>query len=209
MGNNPFINDLLQIGSVQIKTEDFFTWTSGLKSPIYCDNRLTMSYPSIRKRIAEGFAAAIRNKGEKIDVIAGCATAGIPHAAWVADLLELPMVYVRSSPKKHGKGNRIEGVVEKGSRAIVIEDLISTGKSSIEAAEALQNEGVEIVDVLSIFTYNLTLAEEAFKNSNLTYQSLAAYDELLTLMKENEELSAAQLEKLEKWKADPQIFTES
>ncbi len=209
MDSNPFINDLLQIGSVQIKTEDFFTWTSGLKSPIYCDNRLTMSYPSIRKRIAEGFVTIIRNKVEKIDVIAGCATAGIPHAAWVADLLELPMVYVRSSPKKHGKGNRIEGVVEKGSRAIVIEDLISTGKSSIEAAEALQNEGVEIVDVLSIFTYNLTLAEEAFKNSNLTYQSLAAYDELLTLMKDNEELSETQIEKLEKWKADPQIFTES
>src|SRR5690625_4172391 len=122
-------NDLLNIGAVQIRTENYFTWTSGIKSPIYCDNRLTMSYPNVRKNIIRAFVNQIEEYGWKPDCIAGCATAGIPHAAWLADELDLPMIYVRSSPKGHGKGNQIEGKLESNQQIVVVEDLISTGGS--------------------------------------------------------------------------------
>src|SRR5690625_3307107 len=160
--NNNIAKDLLHIKAVQINTDHYFTWTSGLKSPIYCDNRLTMSYPNIRKKIAQLFKDKINKLEIKPDLIAGCATAGIPHAAWLADLMDLPMVYVRSSPKGHGKGNQIEGAIHKGKKAIVIEDLVSTGGSSINAARALQQEGIEVIAVLAIFTYNLQRSKELF-----------------------------------------------
>ncbi|RWZ60665.1 orotate phosphoribosyltransferase [Halobacillus fulvus] len=205
---NSIIHDLIEIGAVKIETENLFTWTSGLKSPIYCDNRLTMSYPDVRKKIAHQFAETIRELGE-VDVIAGCATAGIPHAAWVADLLELPMVYVRSSAKKHGKGNQIEGEFKKGQRVVVIEDLISTGKSSIAAAEALRESGAEVVTVLSIFTYGLEKAEEAFQEHNLTYQSIASYEELLSQLLESGQLQTEERDQLAEWRTDPYVFTKS
>ncbi|MCA0969339.1 orotate phosphoribosyltransferase [Halobacillus litoralis] len=198
------ISDLISIEAVKIETEDFFTWTSGVRSPIYCDNRLTMSYPAIRKRIARAFAEKI---GEEVDVIAGCATAGIPHAAWIADALELPMVYVRGSRKKHGKGNQIEGVVRPGQKAVVIEDLISTGKSSIQAAEALREAGVEVVEVLSIFTYGLDSAEEAFRDADLTYRSLATYNELMEELNQRGTLSDEEHERMSMWRKNPYIFT--
>src|SRR5690625_2033207 len=141
--NHELIKDLLHIKAVQINTENYFTWTSGIKSPIYCDNRLTMSYPAIRKKIAKLFVKMITTNGYEPDLIAGCATAGIPHAAWVADLMELPMVYVRSAPKSHGQGKQIEGQVQGGQKAIVIEDLISTGQSALNVVEALEQAGVE------------------------------------------------------------------
>src|SRR5690625_3624404 len=131
--------DLYDIQSVQIKVEGYFTWTSGIQSPIYCDNRLTMSYPAVRQKIRQAFIEKIATMKEKPDVIAGCATAGIPHAAWLAEELNLPMVYVRSSAKAHGKGNQIEGTFKKGQKILVIEDLISTGGSSIHAAQALRD----------------------------------------------------------------------
>src|SRR5699024_6613252 len=134
-----------------------FTWTSGIESPIYCDNRLTMSYPSIRKKITAAFVEKLEQFNIKPDVIAGCATAGIPHAAWLADALDLPMVYVRSKPKGHGKGNQIEGKVERGQKAVVIEDLISTGGSSLESAKVLRDSGLEVSHVLAIFTYGLAV----------------------------------------------------
>src|SRR5690625_4844974 len=137
--------DLLAIKAVQIKTDHYFTWTSGIKSPIYCDNRLTMSHPSVRKRTTEAFVQKIEKMDEKPDVIAGCATAGIPHAAWLADRLELPMVYVRSKPKGHGKENQIEGEIRKGQKVLIIEDLISTGGSAIEAAEAVEQAGGNVL----------------------------------------------------------------
>ncbi|MEC3886157.1 orotate phosphoribosyltransferase [Halobacillus litoralis] len=208
MSQSTLIRDLLHIGAVKIETDNYFTWTSGLKSPIYCDNRLTMSYPEIRKSIAEAFVNKIKRLGH-IDVIAGCATAGIPHAAWVADLMDLPMVYVRSSAKKHGKGNQIEGHVVKGQKAIVIEDLISTGKSSIEAAEALKKEGVEVVEVLSIFTYNLQAAEDAFKDTSYSYQSLTSYEELLQQLLNENQIEKEQEQLLMKWSQDPYVFTNS
>ena len=144
--------ELLEIKAVQINANDYFTWTSGIKSPIYCDNRLTMSYPAVRKKIVTAFAEKIAAMEEKPDIIAGCATAGIPHAAWLAEKLDLPMVYVRSKPKGHGKGNQIEGKISRGQKVLVIEDLISTGGSSIESAKALQAEGADVLAVFAIFT---------------------------------------------------------
>lgn len=209
MDNKRLIRDLLEIGAVKIQTEDFFTWTSGIQSPIYCDNRLTMSYPEIRSHIADAFVEKIKSLNKEVDVIAGCATAGIPHAAWIAERLNLPMVYVRSSAKKHGKGNQIEGQLQKGQRAVVIEDLISTGKSSVETADALQNAGVEVLEVFSIFTYGLQEAEQTFSKKGYTYQSLASYEDLLAQMVEDEHLQFEQKELLEKWRLDPHIFTKA
>jgi len=207
--DDQLIQDLLRIEAVKIEVEDMFTWTSGLRSPIYCDNRLTMSYPEIRRRVADGFVKLIKELEPDVDVIAGCATAGIPHAAWVAERMDLPMIYVRSSPKKHGKGNQIEGHVEKGQRAVVIEDLISTGKSSIESAQALRMAGVEVETVLSIFTYNLERANEAFQESELSYQSLASFDQLLLQLIQQGQLKEKEVQLLNEWKKDPAVFTQN
>ncbi len=157
--------DLLQIEAVQIKTEKsaYFTWTSGIRSPIYCDNRLTMSYPNIRKRIVTAFVEMLATSPYKPDVIAGCATAGIPHAAWLADALDLPMIYVRSKPKGHGKENQIEGVATQGQKVLVIEDLISTGGSSIDTANVLRKQGMDVEAVFAIFTYGLKKAAKHFQ----------------------------------------------
>ncbi|MGP4059749.1 orotate phosphoribosyltransferase [Halobacillus sp. H74] len=209
MKNQQLISDLLAIGAVRIETEDFFTWTSGIKSPVYCDNRLTMSYPKIRRQIAETFVKKINRIEPAIGVIAGCATAGIPHAAWVADQMDLPMVYVRSSAKKHGKGNQIEGQIESGQRVVVIEDLISTGKSSIAAADALEKAGVEVVEVLSIFTYGLKRAEEAFTEKGYTYSAIASYENLLDQLVEENVMKADERKLMEKWRQDPYVFTQS
>src|SRR5690625_1273644 len=166
---NDVARDLLHIEAVQIKTEkaDYFTWTSGIRSPIYCDNRLTMSYPDIRKRIVAAFVEMLSKSSYEPDVIAGCATAGIPHAAWLADELDLPMVYVRSKPKGHGKGNQVEGEVNQGQKVLVIEDLISTGGSSIEAAAALREAGMDVVAVFAIFTYGIDRSVNAFAGEKL------------------------------------------
>ena len=207
--DDQLIQDLLKIEAVKIEVEDMFTWTSGLRSPIYCDNRLTMSYPEIRRHVADGFVKLIKELEPDVDVIAGCATAGIPHAAWVAERMDLPMVYVRSSPKKHGKGNQIEGHIEKGQRAVVIEDLISTGKSSIESAQALRTAGVEVETILSIFTYNLERANEAFQESQLSYQSLASFDQLLLQLIQQGQLKEKEVQLLNEWKKDPAVFTQN
>ncbi|MFZ0475359.1 MAG: orotate phosphoribosyltransferase [Halobacillus sp.] len=207
--DDQLIQDLLKIEAVKIEVEDMFTWTSGLRSPIYCDNRLTMSYPEIRRHVADGFVKLIKELEPDVDVIAGCATAGIPHAAWVAERMDLPMVYVRSSPKKHGKGNQIEGHIEKGQRAVVIEDLISTGKSSIESAQALRTAGVEVETILSIFTYNLERANEAFQKSQLSYQSLASFDQLLLQLIQQGQLKEKEVQLLNEWKKDPAVFTQN
>ena len=198
------IQDLIKIEAVKIETEDLFTWTSGVRSPIYCDNRLTMSYPAIRRKIT---AAFVKNIDPSVDLIAGCATAGIPHAAWVAEQMELPMVYVRGSAKKHGKGNQIEGVIKEGQRAVVIEDLISTGKSSIQAAEALQDAGVEVVEVLSIFTYGLEWADNAFQEKGIAYRSLASYDELVEQLVEENKMTDEERIRMTEWRENPLVFT--
>lgn len=187
--NKQITKELLEIGAVQINLDTYFTWTSGLKSPIYCDNRLTMSYPKVRKNIARAFILMLEQDGFKPDVIAGCATAGISHAAWLSDLLGLPMVYVRSKPKGHGKGNQIEGASVEGKTVLVIEDLISTGGSSIEAAKALQQAGANILAVYSIFTYGLNKSKDAFLQANIAYNSITGFDELIQELIGSGELS--------------------
>ena len=146
---------LLSIDAVSLNPTDPFTWASGMKSPIYCDNRITMSYPAVRREIALGLAKMITTHYPEVEVIAGTATAGIPHAAWVAELLDLPMVYIRSKAKDHGKGNQIEGRISDNQKMVVIEDLISTGGSVIEAAQAAASEGANILGVAAIFNYEL------------------------------------------------------
>lgn len=137
--------DLLEIKAVSLSPNEQYTWASGIKSPIYCDNRITMSYPSVRREIAKGLAELIKRDYPEAEVIAGTATAGIPHAAWVAELLDLPMVYIRGKAKDHGKGNQIEGRITKNQKMVIIEDLISTGGSVIDAAVAAKNEGADVI----------------------------------------------------------------
>jgi|SRR5690625_4138330 len=192
--------DLLNIKAVQINPDDYFTWTSGIKSPIYCDNRLTMSHPSIRKKITNVFMELLKNQEEKPDVIAGCATAGIPHAAWLADALELPMVYVRSKPKGHGKGNQIEGEVTKGQKALVIEDLISTGGSSIEAAKALRQEGLDVIGVFAIFTYGLHKSVKAFSEEDLKLKAITNFDQLVDVLTADGKVTLEDKDQLIAWR---------
>lgn len=172
-------SSLLSIGAVELRPQNPFTWTSGIKSPIYCDNRLTMSSPVVRKQIAEALARNIQDFFPQTEVIAGTATAGIPHAAWVSDVLNLPMVYVRSKAKEHGRGNQIEGKLVAGQKVIVVEDLISTGGSSIDAVRALEAQGCEVLGVVCIFTYNLNRADELFEEARIKYISLTNFDALV------------------------------
>ncbi|AYC29187.1 orotate phosphoribosyltransferase [Paenisporosarcina cavernae] len=190
---------LLDVQAVELRPQDPFTWASGIKSPIYCDNRLTMSYPATRKEIASAMAEVISSYFSEVEVLAGTATAGIPHAAWVSDKMELPMVYVRSSAKKHGRGNQIEGRLVPGQKAVVIEDLISTGGSSIEAVRALQEAGCEVLGVVSIFSYGLDRAEEAFQELGIPSISLTDFE---TLSKEaivSGAISSEDAEPLKEW----------
>lgn len=192
--------DLLKIKAVQIQTENYFTWTSGIKSPIYCDNRLTMSYPDIRKKIAKAFVQKLEEQSEKPDVIAGCATAGIPHAAWLAEELNLPMVYVRSSPKGHGKGNQIEGKIEKGDKVVVIEDLISTGGSAIDAANVLKEVGANVLGVQAIFTYGLNKATKNFAKANIELTTITSFDYLLDVLLEDGTITEEDKANLLEWR---------
>jgi orotate phosphoribosyltransferase len=192
---------LLDIGAVHLRPNDPFTWTSGMKSPIYCDNRLTLSYPAVRKDIITGFAKLV-DKIE-VDVIAGTATAGIPHAALLADKLDLPMIYVRGSAKGHGKQNQIEGKIEKGQKVVLVEDLISTGGSVIQAAEALRASGAEVVAIVAIFTYEFQKAYDALEVANIPTHVLTSYSTLLTVAKEQGTITAEQEERLNEWRKDP------
>lgn len=171
--------NLLDIKAVELRPNDYFTWTSGLKSPIYCDNRLTMSYPNVRRSIAQGLAQIIKDKYPEATVIAGTATAGIPHAAWVSEILDLPMSYVRDSKKKHGKTNQIEGRITKDDKVVVVEDLISTGISSINVVKALRDTGCEVLGVVAIFSYLINKSKEAFEEENISYETLTNYDALI------------------------------
>lgn len=171
--------NLLDIKAVELRPNDYFTWTSGLKSPIYCDNRLTMSYPNVRRSIAQGLAQIIKDKYPEATVIAGTATAGIPHAAWVSEILNLPMSYVRDSKKKHGKTNQIEGRITKDDKVVVVEDLISTGISSINVVKALRDTGCEVLGVVAIFSYLINKSKEAFEEENISYETLTNYDALI------------------------------
>ena len=192
--------DLLAIQAVALRPNDYFTWTSGIKSPIYCDNRITMSYPSIRREIAAGMVEVIKEKYQAVEVIAGTATAGIPHAAWVSELLDLPMIYVRDSAKKHGKTNQIEGRVLEGQKVVIIEDLISTGLSSLKVAKALREAGAEVLGVVAIFSYELTKAHEAFSQAGVEYITLTNYLVLVKEAVDSEYIHQEDVEKLLEWR---------
>lgn len=197
---------LLKIEAVALRPEEPFTWTSGIKSPIYCDNRLTMSYPDIRSLIADGFAALVRELHPDAEVIAGTATAGIPHAAWVADKLGLPMIYIRDKAKGHGKQNQIEGVLKPGAKTVVIEDLISTGGSSLKAALAVNEAGGSALGVLAIFTYQLEQAESAFRDAGMPLHTLSNYTALIETAVKLGRIREADVELLQSWRKDPQAF---
>ncbi|RXZ77088.1 orotate phosphoribosyltransferase [Paenibacillaceae bacterium] len=197
---------LLDIGAVALRPNEPFTWTSGLKSPIYCDNRLTMSHPEVRDLIAEGFAAIIRERYPDAEVIAGTATAGIPHAAWVAAKLNLPMIYIRDKAKGHGKQNQIEGKLAAGQKVVVIEDLISTGGSSLKAALAVQEAGGEVAAVLAIFTYQFAAAAEAFVAEGIPLATLSGYSALIKTAHELGTVSDEEVKILQSWREDPQSF---
>jgi orotate phosphoribosyltransferase len=194
---------LLSIQAVALQPSNPFTWSSGIKSPIYCDNRLTMSYPEVRRDVARGLAQLIKEKFPEAEIIAGTATAGIPHAAWVSEQLDLPMIYVRSSSKGHGKGNQIEGKAEKNDKVVIVEDLISTGGSSITCAKALREAGCDVLGVVSIFTYEMDKARIAFADSEVPYYSLSDYSTLIEVAEEHQYVTKEELNKLRKWKQNP------
>lgn len=196
--------ELLNIKAVFLNPGDPFTWSSGIKSPIYCDNRLTLSYPAVRKQIADGLVSMIREHFPEVDVIAGTATAGIPHAAWVSERMDLPMCYVRSKAKGHGKGNQIEGKVLPGQKVVVIEDLISTGGSCITAVEALRESECEVLGVAAIFTYELQKGEDALNEHGIEAVSLSDYSSLLEAAEEEGLISRADLVELKEWRRDPE-----
>ena len=196
---NEIAHAMLKVGAVELNPTDLFTWASGIKSPIYCDTRLTISDPVIRKQLANGLAQNIKEFFPETEVIAGTATAGIPHAAWVSDILELPMVYVRSKAKEHGRGNQIEGKYTAGQKVVVVEDIVSTGGSSITAVEALRAAGCEVVGVVCVYTYNLPKAEEAFDAAGVKYVSLTNFDYLVEAANESGAISPDQIPFLKEW----------
>lgn len=195
--------DLLDIKAVFLRPNEPFTWASGIKSPIYCDNRLTLSYPNVRKDIENGLAKLIKDNFPDAACLMGTATAGIAHAALVADILDLPMGYVRGGAKSHGRNNRIEGIVEPGMKVVVVEDLISTGGSSLECVEALREAGCEVIGLIAIFTYGLPKATTNFEAANCKYATLTDYDTLIEVAKENNYIKDEDMEKLKAWKKDP------
>jgi orotate phosphoribosyltransferase len=194
---------LINIKAVCLSPNEPFTWTSGIKSPIYCDNRLTLSYPAVRKQIAKGLQNLIQTYFADAEMIAGTATAGIPHAAWVSEALELPMCYVRSKAKGHGRGNQIEGKVQEGQKVVVVEDLISTGSSVMTAVKVLREAGCEMIGVVSIFTYEMDQAKELFKNEGIKAFSLTDYSALIEAAIEEGYIQAADYDKLMRWRQNP------
>jgi orotate phosphoribosyltransferase len=194
---------LLQVNAVQLSPEKPFTWASGWKSPIYCDNRRVLSFPYVRDFIKSEMCNVIFEKFPEADMLAGVATAGIAWGAMAADQLKLPYVYVRPKPKEHGMGNQIEGFYEKGQKVLVIEDLISTGKSSLQVVDVLKAAGVEVVGMVSIFTYGFPVATQAFEKASLPYQSLTDYSTLIQLAVEKGIVSPGLQEILLKWRDDP------
>ena len=194
---------LLQINAIKLSPEKPFTWASGWKSPIYCDNRKSLSYPAIRDFIKTEMCDVINTSFVAADLIAGVATAGIPWGAMAADQLKLPYIYVRPKPKEHGLGNQIEGHYEKGMRVVVVEDLISTGKSSLEVAKVLKDSGLQVDGLVSIFNYGFKDADEAFKLAKVPYISLTDYDTLIALAIERDIVSIDNEQTLLDWKKAP------
>lgn len=195
---------LLEVQAVTLSPDAPYTWASGIKSPIYCDNRITMSYPDVRNEIARELAELIKKEYPSVEVIAGTATAGIPQACWVADLLNLPMVYIRSKAKDHGKENQIEGRISQSQKMVIIEDLISTGGSVLDACEAAKREGAEVLGVAAIFTYELPKGTANFNERNIRLLTLTNYSSLIEVAQETGYIKMEDVETLQEWKKNPQ-----
>lgn len=194
---------LLQIKAVKLRPHDPFTWASGIKSPIYCDNRVTLSYPQIRTFIRQAFSNAVLEHYGKPDVIAGVATGGIAQGVLVAEELGLPFIYVRSEAKGHGMGNQIEGHYEPGQKVVVIEDLISTGGSSLKAIEALRDAGMDVKGLVAIFSYGFDSADASFNKANCPYSTLTTYDVLVRKALDSNLIAEEELDSLKKWRENP------
>lgn len=195
--------DLLKIGAIKLSPNEPFTWASGWKSPIYCDNRLSLSYPDVRSKIKTALGLAISNSFNGIDVIAGVATAGIPQGALVAEELGLPFIYVRSKSKGHGLQNMIEGKIEKGQRVLLVEDLVSTGGSSLAAADALKEAGADVAGMVAIFTYGFQVSVDNFKAKNVDLVVLSDYHHLLDHAQDERMFENDVLKTLKEWREDP------
>jgi orotate phosphoribosyltransferase len=194
---------LLQVDAVKLNIKQPYTWASGWKSPIYCDNRRILSFPYDRDFIKSELCSVIFEKFSQADCIAGVATAGIAWGALAADQLKLPYMYVRPAPKEHGMGNQIEGAYTAGAKVLVIEDLISTGKSSLKVCDALQKAGLTVVGMVSIFNYGFPQAQEAFEKANIPFYSLSNYEVLINLAKQKGLVSDAELKSLLNWRSNP------
>jgi orotate phosphoribosyltransferase len=195
---------LLDINAVVLRPNNPFTWSSGWNSPIYCDNRLTLRFPKIRKKISKAFVEIVEKEFPDVEVITGTATAGIPHAAWVAENLDKPLAYVRAKPKSYGLGNQIEGGVDKGQSTLVIEDLISTGGSAMSVIEALKFIGADVRGILTIFTYGFDKANERFEEAGIPVFSLTDYTTLIKVAVEKGYIKEEDLEQLNRWRANPE-----
>lgn len=194
---------LLQIKAIKLNPTNPFTWASGWHSPIYCDNRKILSYPAVRKQVYEAFAALIAEKYPQADIVAGVATGAIAHGVLAAEKLGKPFIYVRSAPKSHGLTNQVEGEFHPGDKVVVIEDLISTGGSSLSAVEALRNAGCEVLGMVAIFTYGFPTAQENFAHAGVELDTLSNYNTLIELAREQNYVQEEQLETLRQWRRDP------
>ena len=201
------VDFLTQINAIKLNTKNPFTWTSGIKSPIYCDNRLVLSYPKIREFIANSMSQIIKKKyGNDISIV-GVATGAIAIGIMIAERLNLPYAYVRPEPKGHGLKNQIEGKINKNSNVLVIEDLISTGKSSLNAINALKSDGYNVVGMLSIFSYNFEFANKKFVSEKITINSLADYNTLVEIIESKGDISDEEISRLKKWREDPKSWS--
>lgn len=201
---------LLEVEAVKLSPAKPFTWASGWKSPIYCDTRKTLSYPVIRKYMVESIINIIKERFANVEMIAGVATGGIAWGAIVADALGIPFAYVRSAPKDHGMGNQVEGVIKQGTKMVVIEDLVSTGKSSLEAAKALAKSGAIIKGMIALFSYNFDVARYSFENADVELHTLSNYDTLIDIARETSYVKEEEVETLRAWRVRPSVWgTES
>ena len=201
--------ELLEIGAVSFSPQQPFTWASGLKSPVYCDNRQILGYPEVRRMVIDGFVSTLSGLAESPAAIVGTATAGIPHAAWLADRLNLPMAYVRSKPKAHGKKNQTEGWMPDKASVVVVEDLVSTGMSSKAVVEVLLDQGYDVLAVVAIFSYGFEEAVAVFNALDIPLKTLTGFEDLIQVAVEEQRIPSDAIESLRAWRRDPVTWSES
>ncbi len=208
MMNTPqhFAEKLLQIKALQVNLQKPYTWASGWLSPVYCDNRKVLSFPHVRDFVKSELANMVLEHFPDADVIAGVATAGIAHGVMAADLLKLPFIYVRSKPKEHGMGNQIEGVLEPGQKVVIVEDLISTGKSSLQVADVLREQGAVVAGMVGLFTYGFPVANEAFEKAGVPLYTISNYEALVEVAAAKHLIAADQMETLRQWRTSPSTW---